>query len=66
MSVYLLFKDFEDGKYINEEDLPKIINYSCGHLISWSPNMSYFECQYNYAAKAKAVCRWSRKRGLAS
>ena len=38
--------------------------YICGHLISWSPNRSYFECQYNYATKAKIVCRWKRKHGF--
>ena len=64
MDEYLLFEDFENGKYINENDLPKVINYICGHLISWSPNRSYFECQYNYATKLKIVCRWRRKRGL--
>ena len=35
MDKYLLFEDFENGKYINEKDLPKVINYICGHLISW-------------------------------
>ena len=35
-----------------------------GHLISWSPNRSYFECQYNYVTKLKTVCKWRRKRGL--
>ena len=66
MAEYLLFEDFEDGKYINEEDQPKKINYICGHFISWSPNRSYFECQYNYTTKTKIVCRWKRKRGLAA
>ena len=66
MAEYLIFEDFEDGKYINEEDQPKIINYICGHFISWSPNRSYLECQYNYVTKAKIVCRWRRKRGLAA
>ena len=48
MSEYELFLAFERGDYINEFDLPKISNYICGHLISLSPNRSYFECQYNY------------------
>ena len=35
MDKYLLFEDFENGKYINEKDLPKVSSYICGHLISW-------------------------------
>ena len=64
MADYLIFEEFEDGKYIHEEDIPKMVNYICGHLISWLPNVSYFECQYNYATKAKIVCTWKRKRSL--
>ena len=30
MAEFLLFEDFEDGKYINE---PKTIYSICGHLI---------------------------------
>ena len=58
MVEYLLFE------YINEKDLPIITNYICGHLISWSPNRSYFERQYNYVNKLKIVCKWKRKSGL--
>ena len=64
MDEYQLFLNFERGDYINESDLPKVTNYVCGQLMSWSPNRSYFECQYNYLTKLKAVCRWKRKRGL--
>ena len=38
MDKYRLFLDFEKGMYINKSDLPKVTNYVCGHLISWSPN----------------------------
>ena len=64
MSEYQFILAFERGDYINEFDLPKKSNYICGDLISWSPNRSYFECQYNYIAKLKIVCRWKKKRGL--
>ena len=60
MSEYQLFLAFEKGDYINEFDLPKLSNYICGHLISWSPNRKYFECQYNYITKLKIVCRWKK------
>ena len=33
-------------------------------LISWSPNRSYYECQYNCATKLQIVCRWKRKYGF--
>ena len=61
MSEYQLFLAFERGDYINEFDLPKISNYICGHLISSSPNRSYFECQYNYIAKLKIVSGWKKE-----
>ena len=64
MSEYQLFLAFERGEYINLDDLLKITNYICGHLISWSPNPSYFEFQYNYMSKLTIVCHWKRKRGL--
>ena len=38
MSEYPLFLAFGRGEYINLEYLPKITNYICCHLISWSPN----------------------------
>ena len=55
---------FERGEYINLEDLPKITNYICCHVISWSPNRSYFESQYNYMSKLSIVCHWKQKRSL--
>ena len=66
MDEYLLFEAFEKGEYINEKDLPKLTIHICDHLISWSPNRSYFECQYNDVTKLKTVCQWRRKRGLSA
>ena len=64
MDEYFLFEAFERGDYINEEDVPKVINYICGHLNSWSPNRSYFERQHNYTYELLIVCKWKRKPGL--
>ena len=64
MSECQLFLGFERGDYINLEDLPRITNYICGHLISWPPNRSYFKIQYNYISKLTIVCHWKQKRGL--
>ena len=47
MDEYLIFDHFENGNYVDEEDLLKMTNYNGRHLISWSPNRAYFECQYN-------------------
>ena len=63
MSECQLFLGFERGDYINLEDLPRITNYICGHLISCSPNWSYFEIQYNYISKLTIVCNCKKKRG---
>ena len=57
MDEYLLFEAFERGDYIPEEQIKKVINYICGQLISWSPNRSYYEEQYNFATKLHIVCR---------
>ena len=64
MDEYLLFKDFERGDHIPEEQIKKAINYICGQLISWSPNCCYYEEQYNFATKLYIVCRWKRKNGF--
>ena len=64
MDEYFLFEAFEMGDYIPEEQIKKVINYICGQLISWSPNRSYYEEQYNFATKLHIVCRWKRKNGF--
>ena len=64
MSEHQLFLAFEGGDYKNLEGLPRVTNYICRHLISWSPNQSYFEIQYNYISKLPIACHWKQKRGL--
>ena len=64
MSDYQLFLAFERGDYINLEDLPKITNYICGHLISCFPNERYFVIQYNYIGKLTIVCNWKMKQSV--
>ena len=64
MDEYLLFEAFERGDYIPEEQIKKGINYICGQWISWSPNRSYYEEQYNFATKLHIVCSWKRKNGF--
>ena len=64
MDEYLLFEAFEKGDYIPEEQIKKGIYYICGQWISWSPNRSYYEEQYNFATKLHIVCRWKWKNGF--
>ena len=64
MEGCLLFQRFENGKFIDEKDLPKMVNYICGHLNSWSPNQFYFYEQNDLAILAKIVCRWRRENCL--
>ena len=51
MSELSLHESFQNGKYIEEKDIKKVLNYIAGNLISWSPNRSYWYTQYNYATK---------------
>ena len=64
MSDYQLFLAFEKGECINLNDMPKINSYICGHLISWSPNWSYFECQCNSINELFIFCDWKQNCGL--
>ena len=57
-------KPLKGGDYITGEQIKKVINYICGQLISWSPNRSYYEEQYNFATKLHIVCSWKRKNGF--
>ena len=66
MDECLIFEAFERGDYIPEEHIKKVTNYVCGQLISWSPNRSYYEKQYNFATKLHIVCRWKRKKWVSS
>ena len=59
-----VYKSFENGNYILEENIKLVTNFICGNLISWSPNRSYYQAQYNYATKLYHVFRWRKKRGF--
>ena len=59
-----MYECFENGDYILEENIKLVTSYICGNLISWSPNRSYYQAQYNYATKLYHVCKWRKKRGF--
>ena len=64
MDEYLLFEAFERDDYIPWEQIKKITNYISDQLISWSPNRSYYEAQYNYATKLYIVSDWKKTKGI--
>ena len=66
MDEYLLFAAFERGDYNPYSRIKKITHYIAGQLISWSPNRSYFEAQYNYVTKLYHVCKWREECGFAA
>ena len=65
MKIYYL-KGLRDEirQIIPPEQIKKFANYISGQLISWSPNCSYYEAQYNYATKLYIVCDWKKTKGL--
>ena len=51
MDENVLFEAFERGDYIPREQIKKTTNYISSQLISWSPNRSYYEAQYDSVIK---------------
>ena len=64
MSELSLHESFQNGKYIEEKDIKKVLNYIADNLILWSRNRSYWYTIYNYAKKLYHVCWWRKKRGF--
>ena len=56
-----VFQSFENGDYIDEVNIPLIMNYIRMNLYSWSPNRRYWERQYNIVNKLNIVCRWRKE-----
>ena len=51
MNECTLYEAFDKGHYIHQDSPAKVTNYICGNLISWSPNHSFWEAEYNYVTK---------------
>ena len=64
MNENALYKAFDKGHYIHHEYVPKVTNYIFDNLISWSPNRSFWEAEYNSATKLQIVCNWKKMYGL--
>ena len=61
MNELSLHEAFDKGHYIHVEYISKVQNYITGNLISWSPNHSFWQAEYNYATKLYEVCPWRKE-----
>ena len=59
-----MYELFENGNYICEENIKLVTDFICTNLINWSPNRSYYQCQYNYVTKLFHACKWRKKHGF--
>ena len=50
MNEYTLYEAFDKGHFIRLEYILQVHNCIAGNLISWSPNPSIWQAEYNYAA----------------
>ena len=64
MNEHTLYKGFDKGHFIHLGYILKVHNYIAGNLISWSPNHSFWQAEYNYATKLYHVCNWKNERGM--
>ena len=64
MDEYTLYRAYKEGHYIHEIGLCKVVSYICGQPISWSPNRSFWEDEFNEVSKLFIVRKWKRKRSL--
>ena len=62
---FLIFRDYEDGKYIHEDQLEILIDYLAGNVSSYyAPNRSYYQNWYNEFNNLQMVIRWRKNHGL--
>ena len=61
----LIFRDYEDGKYIYRNQLNSLRNYLAGNINAiWKPNRGYYYDWYNEFNNLQIVVRWrERQRG---
>ena len=62
---FYIFRDYEDGKYIYEDQLESLIDYLVGNVSSYySPNRSYYQDWYNECNNLQMVIRWRKNHGF--
>ena len=62
---HMIFRDFEDGKYIYKNQLNSLINYLAGNTNEiGNPNRGYYYDWYNESANLQIVIRWRKDHDL--
>ena len=62
---FLIFRDYEDSKYIYKEQLHALICYLIGNVSSYySPNRSYYQDWLDESNNLQIVVRWREINGL--
>ena len=59
---YLIFENYENGQPIEEDKVPKLIDYLAAQLTSWLPNRGYFQAWYNECNNLQIVINWRKKK----
>ena len=63
---FVIFEDYEIGKYIHEHEYENLRNYLAGHPNAyWNPNRAYFYQWYNECNNLYIVMKWQRSKGFA-
>ena len=62
---FLIFRDYEDSKYIYKEQLYALICYLIGNVSScYSPNRSYYQDWLDESNDLQIVVRWRERNGI--
>ena len=63
---HLIFRDYEDGKFIFKNQINSLINYLPGNINAyWNPNRAYYYDWYNESSNLQIVIRWRERQLLA-
>ena len=62
---FQIFEDFEQGKYIYEDELEILSNYIAGQLNSyWNPNRAFYYKRYSQCGDLFRVNEWRKTNGF--
>ena len=62
--VFEIFKDFEAGKMIYQNEFRKLSNYLSAQVVAdWNPNRGFYYHYYNLFSQIQIVARWRHKHG---
>ena len=62
---FLVFRNYEVGKYIYRNELDSLLNYIAGNIISiWNPNRSFYYDWQNESNNLQIVINWRENLGF--